>query len=124
MSNDTVSTHLREMKNIGVIIFVFILCSCVGNKESREIKRKSKIIEESEILLQASSDGAASYMIFKLRENRFFNIDEGVMFWWDYYAGTWEMSEDTLNLNYINSHKRDDLLNCAIIDTVNSIIFI
>ncbi len=108
------------MKKFLIIIPLIILTSCVGVKESRIIKRKSKIIQDSDVLLSAGSEGAVSSFNFNIRENYFFNINESVMFWWDYYAGTWMKKNDTIYLHYINNHKRDDLLDYIYIDPLDN----
>ena len=92
----------------------------MGIKESKTIKRKSKIIRDSEVLLKAGSNSTASFFRFTLRDNCFFTIDEGVMFWWDYYAGTWIMKNDTIYLHFINEHKRVGLLNYIYIDSIDN----
>lgn len=112
---------MRKLESILKVIFKYVvfglfISSCVGVKESRKIRSGSKIIRDSKTLLLAHAEGSASFINLAIRDNNFFTIDEGVMFWWDYYAGTWTQRNDTIFLDYIDGHQRSDFRNFIVIE--------
>lgn len=98
------------------------MTACVGEKESRRIKRGSGIIRNSKVLLLAHREGPISYFDFALRDNRFFTIETNSMNWWDFYAGIWTSHNDTIDLYFIDNHRPLRILNYAI-RTKSEIIF-
>jgi hypothetical protein len=102
------------MRNIYILLFLFFITSCVGEKESRRIKRGSRVIRQSKVLLFATHENAVSFFNLYLRENKFFTIRTNSLYWHDFYAGTWTENNDTIRLNYIDGHKPDYVLDYAL----------
>ncbi|MEM6265715.1 MAG: hypothetical protein AAGI38_24655 [Bacteroidota bacterium] len=95
---------------------MLLISSCAMTKEGKRIKRGSKVLRDSQVLLYASWEGTVGHLNLAIRTNNFFTMNEFAFFVWEFYAGTWTRSNDTIHLNYIDGHKRSDLLDYVLVD--------
>jgi hypothetical protein len=89
--------------NLPILISVFILTnSCTIPRDSRILKRRTKIWRESKVAFYAYGDTPFSGLFMTLRDNgKFEHTSSGLLagFW----AGEWTHSRDTVRLTYLDS---------------------
>lgn len=99
-----------------ILLIVLLISGCGIGKEARYIKKRSKIIRESKILISGKYSGEMVVYTLNLRENNFFDIVGYVLISNEYYAGTWCRENGKIRLNYINGHKSRAFQDYLIID--------
>lgn len=84
-------------------IFALFAFACT-EKLDRQIKRKSKIIRETETIIYGYYEASFEFIHLNLRKNQVFDINAGALWFTGYYAGTWSLKNDTLYLDCFNNH--------------------
>jgi len=112
-----------ESFKFGKIIILFlitylILSSCASTKKDRIVKRQSKIIRETGVIIYAEKQTVVSNIRLMIREHHVFDLFQSGVFW-EYYSGTWSYRSDTLFLDYFKNHKPIFSSNYALVDTID-----
>ena len=96
------NTLIKEV--ILLLIITILLSSCASSSFDRKIKRESKIIRESEVIVSAGKSSIISNIQLNIRKCNVFDLKISGNYW-EYYSGTWMLKNDTLVLKYFNGHK-------------------
>jgi hypothetical protein len=105
--NEINNNNLVNMKKKTLFICIIasiILGGCATTKLDRQINRKSKIIKDSEILIYGKDESIIFSLNMNLRKHNVFDINSTDFLSWSYYAGTWNIQNDTLYLDYFCNH--------------------
>jgi hypothetical protein len=100
-----------------------IALSCESSAQSNLVKKKSKIVRKSNILLSARYEGKLVFYQLNLRDKHYFDIYENVLLKKEYYAGNWRSKNDTITISYIDNHKSNSFGNIITIDSLNKKLF-
>lgn len=99
------------MKLIKKRIFVFLLigfilfiASCASTVADRRMKKKTKIIRETETIVSGIKHSEIATFEINIRKQKVFDLSLSGLTW-QYYAGTWSMKGDTILLDYFLNHK-------------------
>lgn len=114
-----------KMKRIKKSIFPFlmissiIIASCASTANDRRMKKRTKIIRETEIIVSGINYSVIATFEINIRKQKVFDFSLSSLVW-SYYAGTWTLSGDTLFLDYFLNHKPTSFSDTAYIDKQNS----
>lgn len=93
--------------NYITIMFLGVVMFSCSDKTSRILKRDTKIIRKSDVLKRIVYEGEVSNKTLLLRKNGLFDLESSLLLKASYYAGIWNVNNDTLKLRFFDGREPD-----------------
>lgn len=94
------------MRSFILTLMLFLLLGCLTEKDSRRVKRQSKIIHNEKVISTYYRFWHPSSYHIYLRENNVFDrIDNLFLFRSAYYSGTYKIIDGKILFSYFKNHK-------------------